>query len=320
MSDAEQLARWLAGEVCEAERRPELVRDQLLGRCRAERIEPPAVGRIDRIVRLALHQGEQALTDRLAARLPADVATRLRALVAVEVPDDETSEESVPGNVSLESMLTEIRKLRAVRAIGLPGDLFADVAPRVLAGWRARAMMESPSHLRDHPEPLRLTVLSALLHSRLREITDTLVELLISTVHRIGARADRKVTEELVNAFKRVTGKESLLFAIAEASLGRPDDAVREVVFPAVSGGEQTLRELVHEFKTKGPLYRRTVQTTLKASYSNHYRRGLIELLEVLEIVPWPEIMAYPAWNSAAGLTQHTIATLAGAITLVWIW
>jgi len=58
---------------------------------------------------------------------------------------------------------------------------------------------------------------------------------------------------------------------------------VRQVVYPAVAGGEQTLRELVHEFKTKGPVYRRTVQTTLKAPYSNHYRRGLIELLDVLE-------------------------------------
>jgi hypothetical protein len=43
----------------------------------------------------------------------------------------------------------------------LPGDLFADVAPRVLAGWRARVMVESPSHLRDHPEPLTLTLLAA---------------------------------------------------------------------------------------------------------------------------------------------------------------
>jgi hypothetical protein len=51
-------------------------------------------------------------------------------------------------------------------------------------------MIESPSHLREHPEPLMLTLLAALLHTRLREITDTLVELLISTVHRIGARAD----------------------------------------------------------------------------------------------------------------------------------
>ena len=130
---------------------------------------------------------------------------------------------------------------------------------------------------------MKLTLLAALLHSRQREITDALVELLISTVHRIGARADKRVVQELVNAFKRVTGKENILFAIAEACVGAPDEPVRAVVFPAVTGGEQTLRELVHEYKTKGPVYRRTVQTTLKASYSNHYRRGLIDLLEVLE-------------------------------------
>ena len=50
----------------------------------------------------------------------------------------------MPGNVSLESMLTEIDKLRAVRAVGLPPALFADVAPKVVAGWRARAAVESP--------------------------------------------------------------------------------------------------------------------------------------------------------------------------------
>src|SRR6266702_134361 len=270
VGDAEKLTEWLAVNVCEAERRPELVRDELLARCRAERIETP--------------------TARIAERVPAEVVVRLRQLVAPEVPDDDSGEESVlalvksvPGSISLETMLTEIRKLRAVRAVGLPVGLFADIAPRVVASWRARAAVESPSHLRDHPEPLMLTLLAALLHDRLWEITDTLVELLIATVHRIGARADRRVTEELVNAFKRVTGKESILFGIAEASLARPDDPVRQVVYPAVTGGEQTLRELVHEFRTKGPVYRRTVQTTLRASYTNHYRRGLIELLDVLE-------------------------------------
>ncbi|MEW2491255.1 hypothetical protein [Streptomyces sp. NPDC048411] len=67
----------------------------------------------------------------------------------------------------------------------------------------------------------------------------------------------------------------------SEAPLGDPGGTVREVVYPAISGGEQTLRELVHEFKTRDPVYRRTVQTTLKASYTNHYRRGLIKLLDV---------------------------------------
>ena len=52
-----------------------------------------------------------------------------------------------------------------------------------------------PSHLRAHPEPQRLTLLAALLHTREKEITDTLMDLLIATVHSIGARAEKRVTE-----------------------------------------------------------------------------------------------------------------------------
>ncbi|MFB9682048.1 Tn3 family transposase [Streptosporangium vulgare] len=303
-ADADTLTGWLAVNVAHAERQPDRVREELLRQCRIERIEPPSPGQITRMVRSALHHAEQTWFARIAARLDTQTTARILALVAVSDarsggeaggsdgdPDEDQGSvlsliKAIPGNVSLDSMLTEIRKLTAIRAIGLPAGLFADVAPKVLAGWRFRAGVESPSHLRTRartaPEAT-VTLLAALLAEREREVTDTLVDLLIATVHRVGARAERKVTEELINAFKRVSGKENLLFTIADAALTSPDGVVREVVFPVVRGGEQTLRELVHEFKTKGPVYRRTVQTTLKASYTNHYRRGLIELLQVLE-------------------------------------
>jgi len=287
VTDAERLTAWLAKHVTQAERRPDRVREELLDRCRAERVEPPAEGRVDRMVRSALRLGEETLTLRVSARLNPAATEAILALIGPRTRETldgggDGGEPSLlgtikeaPGNVSLETMLTEIDKLVAVRAIGLPAGLFGDVAPKVIAAWRARAAVESPSHLRTHPVALRLTLLAALLHEREREITDTLVDLLIATVHRISARAEKKVTTELVNAFKRVGGKENILFQVAEASLAAPDDPVRQVLFPAVSGGEQTLRELVHEYKTKGPVYRRTVATTLKASYTNHYRRGL---------------------------------------------
>ena len=41
VADAEQLTAWLAEHVTQIERRPERVRDELLARCRSERIEPP---------------------------------------------------------------------------------------------------------------------------------------------------------------------------------------------------------------------------------------------------------------------------------------
>jgi hypothetical protein len=109
------------------------------------------------------------------------------------------------------------------------------------------------------------------------------VELLIATAHRIDARAQRRVTNELIAEFKKVTGKENLLFRIAEASLTAPESRVRDVGFPAVTGGEQTPRDVVAEFRSKGPTYRRTVKTSTRASYTSHYRKGLIRLLEVLE-------------------------------------
>lgn len=108
---------------------------------------------------------------------------------------------------------------------------------------------------------------------------DTLVELLIAAVHRINARAEVRATNQLIKEFKRVTGKENLLFRVAEATVEAGDKLVRDTVFPVAP--QQVLRDLVAEFKTSGPTYQRTVKATLKGSYTNHYRAGLIKLLSV---------------------------------------
>jgi hypothetical protein len=61
-------------------------------------------------------------------------------------------------------------------------------------------------------------LLAAFCHLRTRELIDTLSDLLIDMVHRVAHRAEVKVERELVADFKRVSGKNSLLFQIAEAS------------------------------------------------------------------------------------------------------
>jgi hypothetical protein len=108
--DAGKLTVWLAAGACQAERQADRVREELLARCRTERIEPPSAGRCDRIVRSALHQAEQALALRVTARLSPDASARLAALAAAAGDDEAEDSEpsvlalikSVPGNVSLE--------------------------------------------------------------------------------------------------------------------------------------------------------------------------------------------------------------------------
>lgn len=80
-------------------------------------------------------------------------------------------------------------------------------------------------------------------YERQREITGTLADPLISTVQRIGAHAEREITQELVREFRKVAGKETLLFRLAEAAIARRDDTGRAVLYPVA--GEKTLRDLV---------------------------------------------------------------------------
>ena len=116
---------------------------------------------------------------------------------------------------------------------------------------------------------------------RRREITEDLVELLIRLVHRISVRAERKVVQELIRDIRKVRGKTTLLFRLAEAAVEPPDGIVRDVLFPVI--GERTLEDLVEEYRSTGPAYLKKIHPVVRASYSGHYRRMLPLILEALE-------------------------------------
>ena len=163
----------------------------------------------------------------------------------------------------------------------MPTDLFDKVSPLDLERCRKRVSVEVPRDLRRHPDAVRITWLAAFVYLRARSLIDDLVDLLIETIHQIGARAERKVDRELLEDLKRVSGKQNLLFELADATLAQPDGVVRDVVFPVV--GEQTLRDLVKEWKATGPTYRITLRTVIRNSYKGHYRRMVPTLLAALE-------------------------------------
>src|SRR5207237_9141419 len=140
-----------------------------------------------------------------------EVQQRLDALLVAELVTEGEEEELPltllrldPGPVGVESALAEIAKLRSLRAIGLPADLFQGYAPKLVERLRRRIAAESPSHIRQHPQDIRVTLLAALMFQRSQEVTDTLVTLLIQLVHRIGKRAERSVEAAYLNDLKRV--------------------------------------------------------------------------------------------------------------------
>src|SRR5262249_42645153 len=223
-------------------------------------------------------------------RLSPQTRERLEALLIPDPPPTSaTHSDPEPGRAAiielladcgppgLKSLSEEVAKLDRIRGLGLPPKLFETVSTQVLQSYRQRLAVEAPYELRRHATPLRLTLLAVFGHLRERELTDTLVDLLLNTVHRIGARAERRVARELLEDLKRVAGKNGLLFQLAEAALAKPDGIVKDVVYPVVN--EPTLRDLVKEWQATGPAYRKQVQMIVRSSYRSHYRRMVPRLL-----------------------------------------
>jgi TnpA family transposase len=292
VADAEEVTAWLVEQVLPREHHEERLRDMAYQRFRALHLEAPTPARITRLIRSARHTFEQRLYETTLARLPKETQTALDALLEAEEHDEGEHDEGVqvvtlqelrmdPGRVGLATVLQEMAKLRRIRELHLPADLFAGIAHKVLAVYRNRASVEEPSRLRAHDTAKRLTYLSALCVLRSQEITDGLVDLLIQIVHKIQVRAEDRVEQEYVKELKRIAGKDTILYHIAEAAVEHPDGLVREVVFPVAS--ETLLRDLIKEYQSKGPAFRRQVHTIIRASYSHHYRRMVPELLEILD-------------------------------------
>ena len=150
-----------------------------------------------------------------------------------------------------------------------------------MAAWRARAARMYPSDFAECGEPVRYTLLAALCWTRQAELIDGL--LLIGLIHRINARAERRVEKELIGDLASVPGKRGIYTKMIDAALDHPDDTVREAVYPAVPGGVKTLSALARELKATERAVAERVRYQLRGSYSHYYRRMLAPLLAALE-------------------------------------
>jgi TnpA family transposase len=286
---------WLSARVSSPDPASEALTLTAYSHLRALMIEPPPPDRLCRLLRAAVRHREARLVEDAVAWLSLPTCTVLDALIQtdglvdVESAFDQASLfpvrselatlKDTAGAVKVDTVSEELTKLSPLRALGLPDALFRDTPVKLLAHYRQRAASEPPRELRRHPPALRYTLLAALGWQRQREITDTLVDLLLHIAHRIGVKAEEKVDATLLQYAKKVVGNTRLLYKLAKAAKGQPDGVVREVIYPAV--GEKTLDDLIREADADEE-HGRQVRLVTRASYSHHYRRVVPALLEAL--------------------------------------
>ncbi len=246
-----------------------------------QKTEFPAKTEFDRLVRSAFNQFERNLHNTITAALSPDSKKRIeRCLEGANGAPDFSSLKADPGRVGLESVLIETDKLQFIRSLNLSLNVFQGVSTKVLKSYHQRISSESAWEVERHPPEVRYSLFAIFIYFRQREIIDGLIELFIQIVHRISVRAERKLVKELLSDFRKVHGKSTLLFRIAEAALLNPEGRVKDVVYPVA--GENVLQNLLKEFKSSGPGYKQQVHKIIRSSYGNHYRRMVPKILEAL--------------------------------------
>ena len=299
VTDSEQMIDWLIDEILPNEQKFEAIREIVALRWRELQIEPPTTLQVERLIRSAIAKHEANFCNQTFSQLtpemlePIDILLTTDETTQTQNSDSEklpavkvkTSDfaflKTDPGAVGLGSLLTEIEKLKLIRTVGLPADLFSETSQKLVKIYRQRAATESPYDIRRHKDAIRYSLMAAFCIQRSQEITDNLIELLIQIIHRLDSRAEKRINQQLIDEFKKVSGKTGLLFRIAEVALAEPSGVIEQVIFPVVS--QQTLKDLVAEYKATGTAYRRRVHNVMRASFASHYRRMIPQLLEVLE-------------------------------------
>jgi hypothetical protein len=291
--DSQHIKQWLLNEVVPHDQELRHLKAAILDWCRDHHIEPPTNERIDRLVGAVIRRFESQLFADIHSKLSLRNQQQLDTLLTETTLDggdpDVDPDADIPsfsrlkrdpGRIGLKSILKEIAKLKRIEDVQLPDDLFADVPSQTLERLRLRVISESLQALQHHPDPIRYTLLAAFCWQRRQALIDSLLELLIQIVHRVSVNAEKKVLKDIIGDLEKVHGKTTLLYRLAEAAMKQPDGTVREVLFPVC--GEHRLGALVKEYHSKGPVYRRHVNTLLRSSYSHHYRRMLPLILDTL--------------------------------------
>jgi len=248
--------------------------------CRIEKIEPPFSGQIDRLVGTAVRRWEDESIAVINGRLTDRSCNLLDDLVGDKQRERLTWLRADPGAVGVDSVLGELDKLEVLRSFRVPTGLGDGFARRMIDQWHDRLHASPPSAIAAMSPAARRALSAVWVMRRQQRVTDSVVDLLIAIVHKIGAKAERRVEREQLADLRRVNGKTNMLYRLAEAALASPDGVVSEVLFPIVN--EDTLRNLVAEHKASGPALRGQTRSYLRASYSRHYRRTVPLLLEAL--------------------------------------
>lgn len=283
--DDELIKNWLFytvfhQETLTLEQLKERVTDYLI----KQKIESPSDDSLERIIKSARYQHEELLFESIFKRLGSDTKTCLDELLLIE--QNNMSRLSVfkrwPGGLSLETILSEAKKLKFLQSLTLP-DCLQNIPNKSLQRYYRNICTKYPSAIKAMPENHRYALLAIFSLIKKRQVTDNLVDLLIRLTKKIITSGENKLRKELskVIEIKKSCNRKVLLNTLISTILQREDEVIKTAIYSVVS--KETLEAIHKKDPKKQITYDSLVHDRARNSYVHHYRRMIAPVLELIE-------------------------------------
>ena len=267
-------------ETLTLEQLKERVTDYLI----KQKIESPSDDSLERIIKSARYQHEELLFESIFMRLGSDTKTCLDELLLIE--QNNMSRLSVfkrwPGGLSLETILSEAKKLKFLQSLTLP-DCLQNIPNKSLQRYYRNICTKYPSAIKAMPENHRYALLAIFSLIKKRQVTDNLVDLLIRLTKKIITSGENKLRKELskVIEIKKSCNRKVLLNTLISTILQREDEVIKTAIYSVVS--KETLEAIQKKDPKKQITYDSLVNDRARNSYVHHYRRMIAPVLELIE-------------------------------------
>lgn len=283
--DEELIKNWLFDtvfpqETLNLEQLKERVSDFLI----EQKIERPSDTTFDQVIKSAKYQYEEQLFETIFTGLNVDTKASLDELLLIE--QNNMSRLSVfkrwPGGLSLETILSEAKKLKFLKALVLP-DCLQGIPNKSLQRYYRNICTKYPSAIKAMPESHRYALLAIFALIKKRQVTDNLVDLLIRLTKKIITSGENKLKKELskVIEIKKSCNRKVLLNTLISTILKREDEVIKTAIYAVVS--KETLEAIHKKYPEKQITYEGLIHERARNSYVHHYRRMIAPVLELLE-------------------------------------
>lgn len=250
--------------------------------CLKNKIECPSDTYINRYYKTFSGKYEAAECTRIADLIPELDQTQLLKSIKGETVDVSLLDmRRDPGRVGLETFKQVLSQLKFIVSLNLPQGYIAGLHTKWVSDVTRKFTRQDPWEIRRFSSKRQIGLYAVYLCSRQVEIVDSLIDVLIDSVHKINTQADKRLRVELGKKLHQVYDTEKLLKSILQEALTRPNAKVKDVIFPIID--PVAAKEILDEKKgRKNP----TVETfeIMHRSWKLRYRSMLKDLLQTVEV------------------------------------